>query len=146
MRTPTVLVADDHDDSRDVYATFLRHQGYEVIEAGDGRSALEAARERVPDVLVLDYHMPHMNAAEVLRQLRADARTAALPALVVTADPGQMVRMDAVAAGCRSFALKPFDPRALCLAIAGVISKASADVAAPALRPLRARTFAVLGS
>lgn len=146
MRTPTVLVADDHDDCRDVYATFLRFQGYEVIEAGDGRSALEAARERVPDVLVLDYHMPHMNAAQVLRALRGDARTAAVPALVVTADPEQTVRMDAVAAGCRTFALKPFDPRALCLAISGVLAKASVDAVAPALRPFRARTFAALGS
>lgn len=146
MRTPTVLVADDHDDCRDVYATFLRYQGYEVIEAGDGRSALKAARERVPDVLVLDYHMPHMNAAQVLRELRGDARTAALPALVVTADPEQTVRMDAVAAGCRTFALKPFDPRALCAAISGVIARTSADVAPPAFRAFRARTFAALGS
>ena len=146
MRTPTVLVADDHDDCRYVYATFLRHQGYEVIEAGDGRSALEAAREHVPDVLVLDYHMPHLNAAQVLRELRGDARTAAVPALVVTADPGQTVRLDAVAAGCRSFALKPFDPRALCLAIAAVIAKTSPEIAVPAFRPLRARTFAALGS
>jgi CheY-like chemotaxis protein len=142
MRTPTVLVADDHDDCRDVYAIFLRHHGYEVIEARDGRSALELAREHLPDAVVLDYHMPHLNGAEVIRALRADVRTAGLPALVVSADAAPEARAAVQEAGCRSFALKPFHPRALWLAVAGLTDRSSHEAA----RPLRVRRLAAIGS
>lgn len=142
MRTPTVLVADDHDDCRDVYAIFLRHHGYEVIEARDGRTALELAREHLPHAVVLDYHMPEMNAAEVIRALRAEPRTSGIPTIVVTADVGAAARRAVHEAGCRSFALKPFHPRALWLAVASLILK-GADVA---VRPARVRQLAALGS
>ena len=142
MRTPTVLVADDHADSRLVYTAYLRYCGFEVLDVEDGRTALELARTRLPDAVVLDYHMDDMNAGQVMRALKADARTAAIPALVATADVTAATRRDAEQAGCDDFVLKPCEPRDLVHRVAALIARtplmanATLSITASTLRPV----------
>lgn len=137
MRTSTVLVADDHDDSRTVYALYLRHCGHRVLEARDGREALEMARLHAPDALVLDFRMPHLDAAGVLRALR-EAGSGAPPALVLTADTRAETRREAEAAGCDAFELKPCDPRDLVARLAQVMDGARREPVRVAGPPERA--------
>ncbi|HET6899421.1 MAG TPA: response regulator, partial [Vicinamibacteria bacterium] len=68
---PLVLLVDDIEDCRDVYGQFLRHTGYEVVEAADGSEALAMAKALAPDAIVMDLWMPHLDGWESIRQLKA---------------------------------------------------------------------------
>jgi CheY-like chemotaxis protein len=79
----TVLVADDHDDTRQLWRAMLEHAGWRVIEAARGDVALDLALTQQPDVLLLDLMMPGLSGTEVLRRVRGSGlRT---PAILVTA-------------------------------------------------------------
>ncbi len=109
MSDATVLVVDDDADIRTVLELTLTHAGFEVIEADDGAKALEAARSRSPDVVLLDVMMPGLDGLSVLRELRTDGRTAHLPVLMLTAraQPEDAVR--GLDAGADDYITKPFD-------------------------------------
>ncbi len=72
---PLVLVIDDSEDAREVYATMLRLDGFAVEEAIDGQQGLEKARKSLPDVIITDLEMPVMDGWETIRRLKADQRT-----------------------------------------------------------------------
>ena len=109
----SVLLVDDHDDSREVFATILRYHGYVVMEASDGDEALRLTRTTMPGVVVTDLNMPGLDGAALIRALKRDVGLAAIPTLVVTADTTWQARSDAESAGCSAFMLKPLTPRAL---------------------------------
>ena len=73
---PRVLLAEDHDDTRDALRMLLEMNGYEVLAARDGEEALRLATEARPDVVITDYDMPRVDGAEVARQLPIDAARA----------------------------------------------------------------------
>lgn len=81
---PLVLVVEDNDDLREMYAEQLRHLGYRTAQAANGAAALEKAREIEPAVVLLDYHMPVMDGFEAARRLREDPRTRGIPLVLVT--------------------------------------------------------------
>lgn len=83
-----VLIADDDIDSRQLIANHLRRAGFRVLEASDGREALEALQREVPDLVLLDVIMPVLGGVETLRQIRANAHTRAVPVVMLTASPG----------------------------------------------------------
>ena len=70
--TRRILIADDEENQRRLYAQEFHDEGYEVIEAADGRSAVEAARRENPDLIVLDICMPAMDGLEVLGRILKD--------------------------------------------------------------------------
>jgi two-component system sensor histidine kinase EvgS len=80
-----VLIVDDRTDNRDLLRHFLHGQPLEIIEAGDGAAALELARVRHPDLILMDLAMPGMDGLSATRQLRQWPQTAAVPILAVTA-------------------------------------------------------------
>lgn len=80
-----ILVIDDDPHLRTALARLLEHAGHRVLQAADGPSALAIARAHRCDLLLLDYMMPGMNGAAVLRHLRAELRDATPPALLMTA-------------------------------------------------------------
>ena len=108
-----VLVIDDDPGIRVVLQRNLEHASFEVITAEDGPSGLTAARDQVPDVIVLDLLLPYADGFEVLRQLARDAATSALPVIVLTALTGPEVKDQCRKAGARYVMTKPFDPNAL---------------------------------
>src|SRR5688572_29634456 len=79
---PTILVVDDDDDIRDFAAVRLQFAGYHVITAKDGNDALAIARQRRPDLVVLDVWMPGMDGIDVCYELRADSDTVHIPVLM----------------------------------------------------------------
>ncbi len=82
-----VLVVEDDEDAAKVIAYALSSQGHRVIICHNGTEAVELTRRHRPDLLTLDVTIPGLNGAEVLRQLRADAGTARLPIICISAQP-----------------------------------------------------------
>ncbi|HEV7502782.1 MAG TPA: response regulator [Vicinamibacteria bacterium] len=133
-RRPVVLLVDDIEDCRDVYGQYLRHTGYEVVEAADGQEALAKVDVRVPDVIVMDLWMPHLDGWESIRRLKASPATAKIPVLVLTGDAYEQARRDAEEAGCQAYMVKPCLPMHVTAEV-GRLVLATKVPAAPRRRP-----------
>jgi two-component system cell cycle response regulator DivK len=117
-----VLLVDDHDDTREGYATYLRCMGVDVEVASDGLELVEAARRLVPDVIVTDLSMPRMDGWQALRVLKQDPRTCFIPVVAITAEHGRGGEARrAQAAGFDGFCAKPCPPCDLLSAIHGAL-------------------------
>ena len=80
-----ILVIEDDDDARMMYAIMLRSWGYEVVEATTGREGVAASHNSSPDLILLDIMMPDMDGYELCRQLRADPRFHTVPIIFLSA-------------------------------------------------------------
>jgi DNA-binding response OmpR family regulator len=110
MSDGLVLVADDDDDILLLVTTRLRRDGFEVIFARNGEEALTLARERRPDVAVLDLGMPKLDGLEVLEQMRADDTLKGVRVLLLTAKAQESDVRRGYEAGADAYVRKPFSP------------------------------------
>lgn len=101
-----VLVVEDDEDIADVLRRSLRQEGHEVRTATDGEEALTAAREFVPDLVVLDLGLPRLDGVEVCRRLRAESD---VPILILTARTDTEDRVGGLDAGADDYLVKPFE-------------------------------------
>ena len=114
MRTPArILIADDNPDNLDIFRTRLAAHNYEIITATDGEAALAAAREKQPDVILLDIMMPKMDGVEVCRHLKADLSLPFMPIIMVTARTSSQDVVTSLEAGADEYLTKPVDHGAL---------------------------------
>ena len=114
MRTPArILIADDNPDNLDIFRTRLAAHKYEIITATDGEAALAAAKEKQPDVILLDIMMPKMDGVEVCRHLRADPSLPFMPIIMVTAKTSSQDVVSSLEAGADEYLTKPVDHGAL---------------------------------
>lgn len=104
-----ILVVDDHEEIRDALAAILDEEGHEVIHAENGVVALEVAGSEMPEVILLDIAMPQMDGLEVLRRLKADAKTEAIAVIMVTAQGDRHAMVRAVQLGTRDYITKPWE-------------------------------------
>ncbi len=118
-----VLIVDDFEDARDLYAEFLRMQGYEVTGAADGPEALNLALPSHYDIIVLDLALPRMDGLAVLRELRRNPATAKTPIIILSASVGPEPQQEALASGADLFLEKPCLPDELEAAIRGFLGK-----------------------
>jgi two-component system phosphate regulon response regulator PhoB len=109
-----ILVIDDEPDVLLLCRLNLQQRGHEILEASEGSRALELARERHPDVIVLDLMLPGMTGYEVLETLKGDAATSDIPVLVLTAKSLRADRERSHGLGAAGFLTKPFLPSELC--------------------------------
>jgi len=109
-----VLVVDDEPDVLLLCRLNLEQRGHEVLEAPNGQAALDLARERSPDLIVLDLMLPGIDGYGVLEALREDERTASQRVLVLTAKSLQADRERSRQLGAVAFLTKPFLPDELC--------------------------------
>lgn len=107
-----ILIADDHDDNRELMCFVLHNARYDVHEARDGNECLKVAREQQPDVIVMDISMPKLDGWEVFQELKADKRTSNIPCVAVTAH-AEVDRQRALAMGFNAYLSKPFRSEAL---------------------------------
>jgi CheY-like chemotaxis protein len=108
-----VLIVEDDADLRDLYARDLRAAGFEVVLAADGLSALQAAPDESPDVILMDLGLPVMDGWEATRILKRDARTASIPVIAITGYAMKTRDQDAKSAGCDAVLHKPCDAEEL---------------------------------
>jgi class 3 adenylate cyclase/CheY-like chemotaxis protein len=114
VRTPArILIADDNLDNLDIFRTRLAAHKYEIITATDGEAALAAAKEKQPDVILLDIMMPKMDGVEVCRHLRADPSLPFMPIIMVTAKTSSQDVVSSLEAGADEYLTKPVDHGAL---------------------------------
>jgi CheY-like chemotaxis protein len=109
-RLARILIVDDFDDNRAMYAEYLSSSGYEVEQASNGREAVEAALRTLPDLIVMDLSLPVMDGWEATRQLKADVRARHIPVVVLT---GHALSPDVEEAGVDAFLAKPCLPETL---------------------------------
>jgi CheY-like chemotaxis protein len=102
-----ILIADDLPLGREFARTALQAIGYEVIEAEDGEQALAKALEFVPDLILLDIHMPFRDGLSVVSELRLDPRFARTPILAITATAMKGDRTKGIEAGFTDYVTKP---------------------------------------
>jgi CheY-like chemotaxis protein len=107
---PLVLVVDDFQDNREMYAEFLLFSGFRVIEAKNGLEAIEQAFANLPDVIIMDLSLPVMDGWEATRKLKADGRTKSIPVIALTGHALHGHSKGALDAGCDAFVAKPCLP------------------------------------
>ena len=124
-----VLIADDEKNMRWVLGQALSAEGYEVIEAADGKEALAAVADQTPDLMVLDHKMPAPDGMEVLKRLRSKGNN--FPIIMLTAHGNVATAVAAMKAGASEYLTKPFDLEELKISIekALKVSELAAEVA-----------------
>ena len=108
-----VLIVDDDDDNRMMYAEFLATTGFDVHQACTAEEALVMAAALVPHVIMMDVTLPVMNGVDAVRHLRADPRTRGISVIVLSGHAEPDSAREARAAGCDAFLTKPCLPDAL---------------------------------
>lgn len=108
-----ILIVDDDPDIRELVAFKLRQMGYGVRIENDGDAGLAAAVDDCPDLILLDVMMPKVSGIELCRRLRADARTATIPVILITAKAQEADVEKGFEAGANDYIVKPFSPRDL---------------------------------
>jgi CheY-like chemotaxis protein len=123
-----VLVVDDYDDAREMYAESLLVSGFRVAEAADGAQAVELARSLSPDVILMDLSLPGVDGWEATRRLKADARTQHIPVVALTGHALSSALEAAREAGCDRFVVKPALPELVIEEVRRAISKKETPV------------------
>jgi two-component system, cell cycle response regulator DivK len=110
---PLVLVVEDYQDAREMYAAYLQFSGFEVAEAGNGLEAIEKTQALLPDIVLMDLALPKMDGWEATRRLKNDERTRHIPIVALTGHALAGHAEGAREAGCDAFVTKPCLPDAL---------------------------------
>ena len=121
-QAPLILVVDDYEDAREMYAEYLRFCGFRVAEARNGNEALEQAFTLMPDLILMDLSLPGMDGWEATRQLKADERTRQIPVVALTGHALAGASEGAKKAGCDSFVTKPCLPDDLVVEVRRMLS------------------------
>jgi twitching motility two-component system response regulator PilH len=109
----TILLADDNEDSREIYRTLFEVAGYRVTEAADGLQVLDQVAQHPPDVIMLNLRMPQLDGHGVLEELRSQPDTEDIPCLVFTGDARFEQLGQSMRSGADAFLTKPAEPRAV---------------------------------
>ena len=104
-----ILIVEDNDKNLKLVRDVLQVKGYATLEAGTAEDGIRLARERRPDLILMDIHLPGMSGLEALKLLRADAATAAMPVIAVTASVMQQDRKQITEAGFDAYVGKPIN-------------------------------------
>lgn len=118
-----ILAVDDEADILKLLQYNLANAGFEFISAADGPEALELAASVMPDLIILDLMLPNMDGNEVLKKLKANPDTSAIPVLMLTAKGEEIDRVLGLELGADDYIVKPFSPRELVLRIKAVLRK-----------------------
>jgi two-component system alkaline phosphatase synthesis response regulator PhoP len=123
----TVLVVEDEPQIAEIAKDYLEHAGFTVLVTGDGVNALALARERRPDLVVLDLGLRRLDGLEVARRLR---REGSIPIIMVTARVEESDRLVGLEVGADDYVTKPFSPRELVARVRAVLRRAAPPKAA----------------
>jgi DNA-binding response OmpR family regulator len=120
---PLILAADDDEDILELVTFRLERSGYTVVQARDGEEAFQLAREKQPDLAVLDVMMPKMDGFELTRRLRADETTSRIPIILLTARAQDADLQQGFDAGADDYIRKPFSPQELRARVQAILGR-----------------------
>jgi adenylate cyclase len=118
---PRILIVDDNETNRDILITRLSIHGYDLKQAADGEEALAAAKEHLPDLILLDVMMPKIDGVEVCRQLKNDPALPFMPIILCTAKADSKDIVAGLEAGADEYLTKPIDQVALVARVKSVL-------------------------
>jgi two-component system cell cycle response regulator DivK len=121
----TILLVEDNEDNRIIYATALRFSGYEVVEAITGTEGVRLARSVRPDLILMDISIPELDGWQATAILKADETTAHIPIIAVTAHALHDDEARSIQAGCDGYLAKPLTPSALLAEVDRRLARAS---------------------
>ncbi len=107
---PVVLLVDDYEDNRELYAEYLEHLGYTVLLAANGEEAVDAVETHTPDFVVMDLSMPVLDGWEATRRIRLEHGAGRPYIIALSGFADRSSRKRALEAGCDEFIAKPFLP------------------------------------
>jgi DNA-binding response OmpR family regulator len=119
-----ILVVDDEQAIRELVGSYLRSEGFDVVEAVDGEDALAQVAERAPELIVLDLRLPGISGLDVLREIR---RTSAVYVIVLTARADETDKLIGLELGADDYITKPFSPRELVARVRAVLRRGRQD-------------------
>jgi two-component system cell cycle response regulator DivK len=105
----TVLIVEDNEKNMKLARDVLQAKGYQTLEAVTGEDGVKLAKERAPDLVLMDIQLPGINGIEAFRQIRADPKTAKIPVVALTASVTPTDRSQITAAGFDAFVGKPIN-------------------------------------
>ncbi len=126
--SPLILVVDDYQDAREMYAEYLQFSGFRVAEAKTGNEAIEKAFDLRPDLILMDLSLPGMDGWEATRLLKSDERTRQIPVVALTGHALAGASEGARKAGCDSFVTKPCLPDDLVLEVRRMLNAVQRQV------------------
>ena len=126
-----ILVVDHDEGLQRLLETNLRHAGHDVVLASSGRDGLRSARERRPELVLLDLMLPDMPGNDLFRMLLQDETTREIPVMIVTARGDEMDRIVGFELGAADYVVKPFSVRELVLRVGAVLRRAARAREAP---------------
>jgi len=124
MATQILVVEDERDIAR-VIAYNLKQAGFDVVTAGDGETAMRAAREEQFDLVILDLMLPGISGTEVCRRLKQSPQTARTPIVMLTAKGEELDRVVGFELGADDYVVKPFSVRELILRVQAILRRGS---------------------
>lgn len=119
-----VLVVDDEKNIRELVRFNLESRGYKVIEAVDGKQALDIVEQELPLLIILDLMLPKIDGLEVCRTLKANPKTDKIPIIMLTALGDEIDKIVGLELGADDYVTKPFSPRELIARIRAVLRRA----------------------
>ncbi len=106
---PTVLVVEDFEDNRFMMKRLLEMSGYRVVEAVNGKQAVEMAEQESPDIILMDLSLPMLDGLAATRRIRERNGAGRIPIVAVSAHDSADFHAEALAAGCNEYVTKPID-------------------------------------
>jgi len=104
-----ILLVEDNEMNRDMLSRRLAKRGFDVVVALDGTSGAALAASERPDLILMDLSLPDLDGCDVTRRIRANAATASIPVIALTAHAMETDRLRAIDAGCQDYDTKPVD-------------------------------------
>jgi DNA-binding response OmpR family regulator len=108
-KKPCILIAEDFEENRTALTLILKFAGFDVIEAEDGRKAVEAVRQEEPDLVLMDVTLPVLDGLQATREIRSDEKFERLPIIILSAHDSEEIRREAAEAGGSEYLSKPFE-------------------------------------
>ena len=123
MSKPLIIVVEDEADIQDIVAYNLKREGYDVLTAGRGDQGLSLIQSKNPDLVILDIMLPGIDGLTICQQLRAEAKTKALPIIILSAKEEESDVVIGLGLGADDYMPKPFEPRELLARINSILRR-----------------------
>ncbi len=123
MANELILIVEDNEKNRKLVRDILQFKGYRILESETAEEGIRLARENIPALILMDFHLPGMNGIEAFKVLRADAATSSIPVIAVTASAMTEDRQRMMAAGFDGLQTKPINVKEFLRAVAEILKK-----------------------